>query len=67
MGNFGRLKLTFVFYFLGGNFDKLRRGADIAVLMTKDGDESGVSIFDRISTGQTLAVVMKDTAVGYYR
>ena len=50
-----------------GNFDTLRRGADIAILLTVDGDQSGVSFFDQILTGQTLAVVMKDTAVGYYR
>ena len=50
-----------------GDTNKLRRGADIAVLMTAiDADVCGVGKVDSIGSGNTLAVMKKSCAVGYY-
>jgi hypothetical protein len=55
------------FYYSVGDLNVLRRGADIAVLMTAtDADVCGVGKVDSIESGNTLAVIKKKCAVGYY-
>jgi hypothetical protein len=47
--------------------DALRRGADVAVLLTDvRSDVCGVGKVDSIASGNTLAVVKKKCGVGYY-
>jgi hypothetical protein len=47
--------------------NQLRRGADVAMLITAiDSDICGVGKVDSIGSGNTLAVVKKKCAVGYY-
>jgi len=53
--------------FSDGDVNKLRRGADVAMLITAiDSDICGVGKFDSIGSGNTLAVLKKKCAVGYY-
>jgi hypothetical protein len=49
---------------LGGNFNTLRRSADIAILMTNSGDSCGIAYLNVIANGQTIGVVQKSCATG---
>ncbi len=44
----------------------MRRSADIALLMTTDGDSCGIAWFDVICRGMTIGVVARSCATGYY-
>ena len=50
-------RLTAQFASSGGNFNNLRRSADIAVLLTNSGDSCGIAYFDVIANGLTIGVV----------
>jgi hypothetical protein len=50
----------------GGDYNALRKSADIALLMTTDGDSCGIAWQDMISTGETIGVVARSCATGYY-
>ena len=52
-------------YLKGGNFNNLRRSADIAILLTNSGDSCGIAYFDVIGNGQTIGVVQKSCATGW--
>jgi len=57
-------------YTHGSDYNKLRRSADVTVLLTKtfrknDG-ACGVNYFDQISTGFTIGTVTKGCGMGYY-
>ncbi len=52
--------------FLAGNFGAFRKSADVALLMTNAGDSCGIAWFDVITSGQTLGVVQRSCATGYY-
>ncbi len=56
----------FLTLFLAGNFATFRKSADIALLMTNNGDSCGIAWFDVIASGQTLGVVKRSCATGYY-
>jgi hypothetical protein len=49
-----------------GDFNTLRKSADIAMLMTNGGDACGIAYLDVVTSGQTLGVVAKSCATGYY-
>ncbi len=46
-------------FFAANDFSKLRRTADIALLMTNAGDACGIAYLNVISIGQTLGVALK--------
>ena len=52
--------------FSGGNFYSLRKGADVALLITEPGDSCGYAYTNSIAGGHTLGVVGRDCATGYY-
>ncbi len=52
--------------YLGGNYNALRRSADIALLMTTDGDSCGLAWLNVISQGRTIGVVALGCATGYF-
>ena len=52
--------------FLAKNFNKLRKGADIVLLMSNGGDACGISYLSSITSGQTFGVVQRSCATGYY-
>ena len=52
--------------FSGGNFNSLRKGADVALLITEPGDSCGYAYTNSIAGGHTLGVVGRDCATGYY-
>ena len=54
------------FYPVGGVFNSIRMSADIGLLITEPGDSCGMAWFDVISNGQTLSVLSRDCATGYY-
>ena len=45
----------------GGNYDNLRRTADMAVILTKSGGLCGLAYLDVIARGMTLGVVKVNT------
>jgi hypothetical protein len=49
-----------------GDFNTLHKSADIAMLMTNGGDACGIAYLDVVTSGQTLGVVAKSCATGYY-
>ena len=53
-------------YPVGGVFNSIRMSADIGLLITEPGDSCGMAWFDVISNGQTLSVLSRDCATGYY-
>ena len=54
------------FYPVGGVFNSIRMSADIGLLITEPGDSCGMAWFDVISNGQTLSVLSRNCATGYY-
>ena len=54
------------FYRVGGIYDNIRMSADIGILFTEPGDSCGIAWFNTISNGQTLGVISRDCATGYY-
>ena len=54
------------FYPVGGVFNSIRMSADIGLLITEPGDSCGMAWFNVISNGQTLGVLSRDCATGYY-
>ena len=51
----------------GGDFNGLRKSADTTVLLTSHiADACGVNWFNKIGSGETIGVVKKDCALGYY-
>ena len=62
-----RNKLSKPRLYLDNDFTTLRNGADIAVLMTEGGAGLGASMFNSITSKQTLAVVDRRGALGYYQ
>jgi hypothetical protein len=55
-----------LFYLIDGNYNALRKSADIALLFTTDGESCGIAYFDVTGNGQTLGVVANGCATGYY-
>ena len=53
-------------FILEYDFHALRVGADIGLLLTEPGDSCGIAWFNSIGLDQTLGVVARDCAVGYY-
>jgi peptidyl-Asp metalloendopeptidase len=52
--------------FIAGNYNSLRKSADIALLMTEPADYCGIAYLDAIAGGSTIGVVARDCATGYY-
>jgi hypothetical protein len=55
-----------IYVFVDGNFNTLRKSADIALLFTTDGDSCGIAYLDVTASGQTLGVIANGCATGYY-
>ena len=53
-------------YQIGGALNSIRMSADIGLLITEPGDSCGIAFVNVISNGQTLGVVGRDCATGYY-
>ena len=51
---------------ISGSFKEIRGGADLAILMVDKLDFCGIAYTDVLRNGQTLGVVKRSCAVGYY-
>jgi hypothetical protein len=51
---------------VAGNYNSLRKSADITLLMTEPGDSCGIAFLDAIAGGYTIGVVGRDCATGYF-